>query len=116
MTTREDKLKKLNAELEQLTDDELEQVAGGTFTPNDFTKDTYEVCGIKVVEHFFAKDEFWYKGKNIGHNDANAVVTYVAAHQKQPENLEQARAYYKGRPKETVKPDIIVLSPTSTSI
>ena len=30
MTTREDKLKKLNAELEQLTDDELDEVAGGT--------------------------------------------------------------------------------------
>ena len=30
MATREDKIKKINAELEQLTDDELEQVAGGT--------------------------------------------------------------------------------------
>ena len=95
MTTREDKLKKLNAELEQLTDDELEQVAGGTFTPNDFKPDVYNACGIKVVGHFFKKDEFWYKGKDIGHDDANAVVVYVAKYQKEPESLEDARKYYK---------------------
>jgi len=30
MTTREENLKKINAELEQLSDDELEQIAGGS--------------------------------------------------------------------------------------
>ena len=37
MATREENLKKINAELEQLSDEELEQVAGGTWaqTGND---------------------------------------------------------------------------------
>lgn len=30
MATRDDNLKKINAELEQMSDEELEQVAGGT--------------------------------------------------------------------------------------
>ena len=106
MATREANIKKINAELEPLTDDELEQVAGGTFTSNKFKPEVYEACGIKVIGHFFKKDEFWYNDKDIGHNDANAVVAYVAKYKKQPENLEQARAYYKGRPKETDKPDV----------
>ena len=95
MTTREENIKKINAELEQLTDDELDKIAGGTFTRNDFSDGFYNACGIKVVGHFFKKDEFWYKGKDIGHDDANAVVTYVAAHQKQPKSLEDARKYYR---------------------
>ena len=32
MANREENLKKINAELEQLTDDQLEQIAGGTVT------------------------------------------------------------------------------------
>ena len=101
MATREENIKKINEELEKLSDEELEKVAGGTFTPNDFTKNAYEDCGIKVVEHFFAKNEFWYKGKDIGHDNASAVVAYVAGNQKHPENLEQAREYYKDFYKET---------------
>ena len=31
MTTREENLKKINAELEKLSDDELEKIAGGTY-------------------------------------------------------------------------------------
>ena len=95
MANREENIKKINAELEQLTDDELEQVAGGTITRNAFDDETYRLCSIKVVKHFFAKNEFWYKGKDIGHYDASAVVAYVAGNQKHPESLEQARAYYK---------------------
>ena len=95
MTTREENLKKINAELENLTDEQLEQIAGGTFTPNEFDYDVYDACGIKVIGHILKKDEFWYKGKDIGHNDANAVVAYVAKYQKHPENLEQARKYYE---------------------
>ena len=32
MATREENLKRINAELEELTDEELEQLAGGTAT------------------------------------------------------------------------------------
>ena len=101
MTTRDENIKKINDELEKLSDEQLEQIAGGTFTPNDFAKNAYEDCGIKVVEHFFAKDEFWYKGKDIGHDKASEVVAYVAGKQKDPENLRQAREYYIDLYKET---------------
>ena len=40
MATREENLKKINAELEQLSDDELEKVAGGLMPQN----------GLRVIQ------------------------------------------------------------------
>ena len=80
---------------EMLTDDELDGVAGGTFTPNKLSRVTYEVAGIKIVDHFFAKDEFWYKGENIGHDKATAVGLYFKYNKKLPETADDAVHWYE---------------------
>ena len=61
------------AELDQK---DLEKAAGGTFTLNYYWRSEYEDAGIKVVTHFIDKDEFWWKGENIGEKGANSVVFF----------------------------------------
>lgn len=41
-----------------MTEMELEQVRGATFTPNYYTEAQYNACGIKTDFHFFEPDEF----------------------------------------------------------
>ena len=64
-----------NAELNQ---EDLENATGGTFTLNYYWRSEYEEAGIKVVTHFIDKDEFWWKGENIGEKGADPVVYYTA--------------------------------------
>ena len=45
-------------ENKQTSDQDLEQVTGGTFDPNALSKEQYAAFGIKVTCHFFSKDEF----------------------------------------------------------
>ena len=104
MTTREDKLKKLNAELEQLTDDELDEVAGGTIgqTAGD-SKILYDYglmdrhygtipvmfywksksaevdagwakAGITCVTKPFGSNQYFLNGKEISQDDAWKII------------------------------------------
>lgn len=41
MATREENLKKINDELEKLSDEQLEQIAGGAFIPPAINKQMY---------------------------------------------------------------------------
>ena len=50
MATREENLKKINAELEQLSDDELEAVAGGTYLESSDDAKKFQALGIKIYE------------------------------------------------------------------
>ena len=75
---------------EVLDDEELEQVAGGTFTPNRYGIKNYKRAHIKVVKHFFAKNEFWWKGQDIGHDNANAITFFYNKTRKHAETLEEA--------------------------
>ena len=50
MATREENLKKINAELEQLSDDELEAVAGGTYLESGDDAKKFQALGIKIYE------------------------------------------------------------------
>ncbi len=50
----------------ELNRQDLEKAVGGTFTLNYYRQHEYEEAGIKVATHFIAKDEFWWKGENIG--------------------------------------------------
>ncbi len=80
---------------EQLNDDELDAVSGGTFIPHEFLDVYYERAGIKIVNHFWKKDEFWYNGKNIGHEKATAVALYFHHNKKFPNSVEQAVSWRK---------------------
>lgn len=73
---------------EILKDGQLDQVAGGTFTPNKYDERVYNQAGISTEYHTFEKDEFWAKdqnGKNqaITYEQANWAVEYWQTHNKQ---------------------------------
>ena len=79
------------AELDQK---DLEKAAGGTFTLNYYWRSEYEDAGIKVVTHFIDKDEFWWKGENIGEKGANSVVYYTAVKGTAPGSLEESMPFW----------------------
>ena len=76
MTTREEKIKKISDELQALSDDELDQVAGGTFTPNKYEEPIYNQAGIKTDYSFFKKDKFYAIAEKDG---AEISITYDQA-------------------------------------
>ena len=78
---------------EILTEDELDEVSGGTFTPNRYGKKSYKRANIKVVTHFFEANEFWWKGQNIGHDNANALVFFHYKNRRRAKTLEEALRY-----------------------
>ena len=80
---------------EKLKDEQLDGVAGGTFWPNKLHRKTYEAAGIKVVDNFFYKDEFWYKGENIGHDKATAVALFYENNKTHPSSIEEALKWEK---------------------
>ena len=56
-----------------LTPEELEKAAGGTFTPNTYTKEFYHMCGISTCYNFFSNDEFRFMGRGISYDMANDI-------------------------------------------
>lgn len=59
----------------EIKDMELNQVNGGTFTPNMFTEEEYNKYGIKTNFHFFEKDEFKLPdGTDTDVKGANAYI------------------------------------------
>ncbi len=93
-------MSKKEREMRKLSLEEAEQMAGGTFDSNDYKDREYAYAGIKVVTHFFAKDEFWWNGTNIGHDNANAVVFFCQNHGGQPASLEEALRFKNDHPAE----------------
>ena len=80
------------AELDQK---DLEKADGGTFTLNYYWRSEYEDAGIKVVTHFIDKDEFWWKGENIGEKGANSVVFFTAVKGRAPSSLEESMLFWE---------------------
>ena len=58
----------------ELTLDELNQVSGGTFTSNTYSKSTYHSVGISTRYNFFCEDEFMFMGRGISYQQANEIV------------------------------------------
>ncbi len=50
MATREENLKKINDELEQLSDEELDKVAGGTYLESAGDAKKFNELGIKIYD------------------------------------------------------------------
>ena len=71
-TKEMDKNEMMNEKTE-LGQEELEQVAAGTFTPNRFKKWAYHACGISTRYHTIDKDEFMFMGKPISYEQANQI-------------------------------------------
>lgn len=81
MTTREDNIKRINDQLEQLTDDELEQVAGGTIgqTAGD-SKFLYDY-GLMDRHYGTIPVMFYWKSKSaeVDEGWSKAGITCVTA-------------------------------------
>ena len=71
---------------EILNMEQLDMVAGGTFTPNKYEKIEYKQAGIKTDYNFFEKDKFKAKRKSNGfyyqitYDQANWAVNYFKTH------------------------------------
>ena len=104
MATREENLKKINAELEQLSDEELDQVAGGGYgETSDDGRFLYEYglvdekrgwgptllnwreyspkvdagwkkAGITCCTSPFGDNQYWVAGKKISRDEAYKIV------------------------------------------
>ena len=83
----------------ELMSEDLEAAVGGTFTLNYYWQDEYESAGIKVVTHFFERDEFWWKGENIGEKGANSVVFFTAVKGYAPASLEESMPFWNANHK-----------------
>ena len=59
---------------EELTLDLMEQVTGGTFDRNTYSKSTYHSVGISTHYNFFCEDEFMFMGRGISYQQANEIV------------------------------------------
>ena len=79
---------------EELNQEDLEKAAGGTFDRNYYTQSEYEAVGITVVTHWIERDEFWWKGVNIGEKGANSVVYYTAVKGTAPGSLEESMPFW----------------------
>ena len=66
---------------EILNFDQLDNVAGGTFTPNEHKEAIYNQAGVRTNYNILFKDEFWikdYRGREVPvtKTQANWVVDY----------------------------------------
>jgi len=62
----------------KLTDNELQQVVGGTFTANMFWESDYHRYGITTKYHWWDPDEFWLPdGTKTNEHGANLYIKSV---------------------------------------
>ena len=73
-------------EVEEIVDEQLQEVNGGTFDPNMYSEEVYNKHGIKTDYHFFEKDEFWVwcnatnSWKPISYEQANEIIQLEGAY------------------------------------
>lgn len=58
--------------------------------PNTYKESEYASCGITVINHIIAFDEFWWNGEDIGSTDANQVVYFFKQKGRVPESIKEA--------------------------
>ena len=77
--------------VQELKPEEIEQVSGGNFLPNDYSDIEYTSCGITVIHHMLKFDEFIWQGKDIGFINANKVMYFTIHTGRQPYTVEEAK-------------------------
>ena len=101
MATREENLKKINAELEKLNDDELDQVAGGSAF---VTEKEAKQCGLTLKKsdgspgsfgYLWNTGDYYWKGAKIDDDDAHKIVDFFKKENRLPNDVLEVREYYK---------------------
>ena len=100
MATREENLKKINTELEKLTDDELDQVAGGSWYIKE--KDA-KLAGITLKKedgspgsfgYLWNTGDYYWNGEKLSPSDAYDVIYFTEYNGRQPSSIEEAKKYF----------------------
>ena len=97
MANRDENLKKINAELEMLTDDELENVAGGTFNNTAADSRILNKMGFDIKGRS-ANDLFWSQSKfrDTAHK-VNLIFSNVGISVDQSWGAVSNRYYFDGK-------------------
>ena len=103
MANREENLKKINAELEKLSDDELEQVAGGSL---QLTEEDAKKAGLTLKKEdgspgsfgvFWNTGDYYWRGQKISNQDAWNIDYFTRKKGYQPDNIRQANKFRETR-------------------
>lgn len=106
MATREENLKKINNELEKLTDEELDQVAGGSWY---ITEEQAQKSGLTLKKedgspgsfgYLWNTGDYYWNGEKIKWTDARVIEYFVRSNGRQPSSLDEARKYDLDNPYE----------------
>ena len=99
MATREENLQKINEELEKLSDDELEQVAGGSFRLTEEQAKKYEISLIKEdgspgeFGYLWNTGDYYWHHQKISNEDIQCIKNFVNRKGYQPNNLREAKEF-----------------------
>ena len=95
MATREENLKKINTELEKLTDEELDGVAGGTY--NNTAADTRALHKMGFdIESRSAGDCFWMPTNNDAQKDVAKIFNKFGVSVDQSWGATSNKYYHNG--------------------
>ncbi len=103
MATREENLKKINDDLEKLSDEELEQVAGGSMR---VTEENAKIAGVKLLKEdgspgsfgvFWNTGDYYWRGQKIDADNVNDIAHFVKKNGYQPKNTEEAYQFTHGK-------------------
>ena len=95
MTTREENLKKINDELEQLTDEELENVAGGTYNNTAADSRALNELGLGISGRS-ALECFWIPTFNKASTEVANIFDKFGIRVEQSWGAVQNRYYIAG--------------------
>ena len=99
MATREENIKKINTELEKLTDEELDQVAGGSWF---ITEEQAKMSGLTLKKedgspgsfgYLWNTGDYYWNGEKLSLTDAYNVTYFVKWNGRQPRSIEEANNY-----------------------
>ncbi|MBR4153400.1 MAG: bacteriocin [Selenomonadaceae bacterium] len=100
MATREENIKKINTELEKLTDEELDQVVGGSWY---ITEEQAKKSGLTLKKedgspgsfgYLWNTGDYYWNGEKLSPSDACHVIYFVKCNGRQPSSIKEANEYY----------------------
>ena len=90
-------------ELEKLTDDELELIAGGSIKVRE---EPAKKAGIYLLKsdgtpgewgNLWNNGDYYWRGEKIEYYQANRIIEFYKKHGRQPYNLKESEDYYNSQ-------------------